>query len=129
MQIVAKKRLLFKRSIIEEHPILHERLEKVFETFKVGPSMRVQQAPDWIIQDGLFALAVSDGSIVVIGEMPTLPVAQPIPEPIPESQEIATQSTADESWLEKPLTELIGEVPQQTRYPTTSKGWPSANSI
>lgn len=67
MQIISKKRFQFIRSEIVENPANpNEKFHKILETCIVEASTNPQVAPDWIREDGLFALAKKDKSLMVV---------------------------------------------------------------
>jgi hypothetical protein len=133
MQIVAKKKLQFQDFDITISPIHGERIATLKQSYTVSPSMRPQSVPDWIVNDELFDLAMSDGSIVAIGPIPEKPARESKPEPTLTPAQIAQASKQEQAelhaMLSTPIGELAGLTSQSASYPTTSKGWPSAKSI
>jgi hypothetical protein len=124
MQIIVKKAFNFQDFEITVNPRNGEKVAKLLNSFKAFPSMRPQTVPDWIVNDGLFDMAVADGSLVVIGELPAK--KEPLPEPFPVTKLAVSQQTDEEKQAEienmlvTPLTELIGQPPPGV-WPTMGK--------
>jgi len=122
MQIVVKKAFNFQQFDYSINPRNGETIAKLLQSFKVFPSMQPQTVPDWIVNDGLFDLAIADGSLVTVGLIP----AKKVVEPIPESTLAVSQQTDEEKQAEidnmlvTPLTELIGQ-PAPGVWPTMGK--------
>jgi hypothetical protein len=129
MQIITTKRFRFQDFEISFNPGIGENVAKLIKAFEVKPSMRPQFCPDWCRNDDLFDLALSDGSLFVIGE---IPAKEHKPEPVAEPFEIAQPanelSDSDLELLNKPLKELTGNILNLQSYPTL-KGWPAEGKI
>jgi hypothetical protein len=131
MQIISKKRLQFNDYEISINQRSNEKVAKLVRSFIAGPSLRAIEAPDWIVNDDLFELAVKDGSLIAIGDIPTKQL-----NPIPEPQQIVSESKQDQQndeqlaeILSRPISEITASNAAPANYPTTSKGWPSTKSI
>jgi hypothetical protein len=133
MQIICKKKLQFNDYNISVSPLNRERVAKLVRSFIAGPSLRTIEAPDWIVNDDLFNLAIADGSLIPVGTIPDKrpkPVIEESSHSLADPMQTAAELTeADLALLNRPVSELIGATSQQTSYPTTSTGWPSTKSI
>jgi hypothetical protein len=104
----------------------------VIDRFTVSPSIRPQQVPDWIAETTELDEYIDCGAIVVIGERPFASVKPKVEEVMPVQQassqpvELAAE---DQRLLNTPISELTGGRAVSGHYPTTAKGWPSANLI
>jgi hypothetical protein len=122
MQIIVKKAFNFQDFEITVNPRNGEKVAKLLNSFKAFPSMRPQTVPDWIIDDGLFDMAVADGSLVVIGEIPPK-TAKAMLEPtlaVQQEQSDEEKQAELEAMLSTPVSELVGQV-APARWPKMGK--------
>ena len=124
MQIIAKKRMDFVEHEITISPVSNEKVAKVIRKHSVSPGMKPVEVPDWIVNDDLFELAVSDRSVIVIGSTPEKQL-KPAPEPVAVAQLTTEDKQKLDSILNTPVSELAPAGSQTASYPTTSKGWPA----
>jgi hypothetical protein len=120
MQIVCKKRYQFIEHQITTHPRNGEQVAKVLRTFNVTPSLRPVEVPDWIRQNDLFDIAMADGSVIVIGELPVKKSKQPIPEPQQAAQSDEEKQAKIRTMLDTPIAELTGGI-AGAHFPTMGK--------
>lgn len=66
MQVIAHKRMTFHRADVKPHPRTGENMHLIHESHTVVPSVVPQEVPNWIKDDGLFELAVEDGSLIPV---------------------------------------------------------------
>jgi hypothetical protein len=66
MKIIAKRAFQFIDGEIVPDIKTNELKRVIKAEFKVKPSVRPQDAPDWIKNDALFDLAVADGNLKVV---------------------------------------------------------------
>lgn len=130
MQIICKKKLQFNDYEITINPRNKEKVAKLVRSFIASPSMRPQLVPEWVRQDDMFDLALADGSLVPIGDVPpklSKPVidepTQSVAQPMQPANEL---SESDLELLNRPVSELIGK-PIPAHYPTRPDGFPRPN--
>lgn len=127
MQIISKKKLQFNDYEIGIHPRNGEKVAKLMRSFIAGPSLRAIEAPDWIVNDDLFNLAIADGSLIPAGPIPDKKPRQVVEEPnksIAQPIQPASElSDSDRDLLSKPIAELTGQ-PPSAHYPTRPDGFP-----
>ena len=132
MQIIVKKAFQFNDYEYSTHPRNGETVSKLIQTLKAFPSMRPQAAPDWIVNDDLFDIALADGSLVAIGEVPARTAKQSTPEPQqaaqPTAEQTEEQKQAEQAALMEvlntPIALLTGGFPAPGNYPTRPDGFP-----
>ena len=133
MQILCKKKLQFSDYDISINPLNGERIAKLVRSFIAGPSLRTIEAPDWIVNDDLFNLAIADGSLIPVGPIPDKKprpvVEEPAESPVEPMQPAAALTEADLELLNRSVSELVGQQ-APAHWPTLGKSnFPSPESI
>jgi hypothetical protein len=128
MEIICKRRIQFNLYEFYKERSTGDKLAKVIDRFTINPSIRPQQIPDWVNDTSELDEYIACGVIVIIGERPAPSMKPTTTEPQQTAQPTA-EKKEEERLLNTPISELTGGRAVSGHYPTTAKGWPSANSI
>jgi len=118
MQILCKKAFVFCDTDIATDPKSGERVAVVRRKFQVSPKVTPQLVPDWIRNDGLFELAVQDGSITEVVVVSKMIDRDEKPQPVADSGAPKTPSTATTF-----VTDAGAEALDQPKDEPKNMGW------
>jgi hypothetical protein len=114
MQIICKKAFVFCDTEIAVNPQSNEKMAIVKRKIQINPSVNPQVAPDWIKTDGLYELAIQDGSITEVVVVSKMIDRNEKPEPVNDSGIAKTPSTA---------TTFVADADDATAIEPAQTGW------